>query len=85
MQLDHYLTVGLFSSISSFSEKAIESLNGFYVYALIDPRNEKVFYIGKGTGNRVFSHEIESGKSRDSEKKKIQRERTTDDFDKMTR
>ena len=59
-------------TITSFSEKAIESLAGFYVYALIDPRNEKVFYIGKGTGNRVFSHEIESGKSRESEKKKIQ-------------
>jgi len=59
-------------TITSFSEKALDSLNGFYVYALIDPRNEKVFYIGKGTGNRVFSHEIESGKSRESEKKKIQ-------------
>jgi hypothetical protein len=59
-------------TVTSFSEKAIESLNGFYVYALIDPRNEKVFYIGKGTGNRVFSHEIESGKSRESEKKKLQ-------------
>ena len=55
-----------------FSEKAIEALNGFYVYALVDPRNDKVFYIGKGTGNRVFSHEIESGKSRESEKKKLQ-------------
>ena len=30
-----------------FSEKAIEALNGFYVYALVDPRNDKVFYIGK--------------------------------------
>jgi hypothetical protein len=55
-----------------FSEKAIEALNGFYVYALVDPRNDKVFYVGKGTGNRVFSHEIESGKSRESEKKKLQ-------------
>ena len=55
-----------------FSEKAIEALNGFYVYALVDPRNDKVFYIGKGTGNRVFSHEIESGKSRESENKKLQ-------------
>lgn len=63
-----------------FSEKAIEALNGFYVYALIDPRNEKVFYIGKGTGNRVFSHEIESGKSRESEKKKLQRIREIEDL-----
>ena len=58
-------------SISCFSEKALDLLNGFYVYALIDPRNEKVFYIGKGTGNRVFSHEIESGKITKSEKAKL--------------
>ena len=59
-------------SIKFFSEKAIEHLNGFYVYALIDPRNNQVFYIGKGAGNRVFSHEIESGKSPKSEKAKLQ-------------
>lgn len=71
-QIIHLLEFQNSPTITSFSGKAIESLNGFYVYALIDPRNEKVFYIGKGTGNRVFSHEIESGKSRESEKKKIQ-------------
>ena len=60
-------------SIKFFSEKAIEHLNGFYVYALIDPRSNQVFYIGKGTGNRVFSHEIESGKSPKSEKAKLQK------------
>lgn len=60
-------------SIKQFSEKAIEQLNGFYVYALIDPRNNQVFYIGKGIGNRVFSHEIESGKSPQSEKAKLKR------------
>lgn len=59
--------------VSNFSEKSLDSLNGFYVYALIDPRDEKVFYIGKGTGNRVFSHEIESEKTNISEKLKIQK------------
>lgn len=27
-----------------------------YVYRLIDPRNVETFYVGKGTGNRVFAH-----------------------------
>lgn len=30
---------------------------GFYVYALIDPRDEKIFYVGKGIGGRVLKHE----------------------------
>ena len=58
------------TSVKGFSEKALGALNGYYVYALIDPRDNKVFYIGKGIGNRVFSHEIESGRLSDSEKKK---------------
>lgn len=59
--------------INTFSEKALDSLNGYYVYALVDPRDDKVFYIGKWIGNRVFSHEIESDKARKSEKKKLQK------------
>ncbi|NOS55745.1 MAG: GIY-YIG nuclease family protein [Cyclobacteriaceae bacterium] len=29
---------------------------GNYVYALRDPRDRKIFYVGKGKANRVFSH-----------------------------
>ncbi len=29
---------------------------GKYVYALIDPRDSKIFYVGQGTSNRVFDH-----------------------------
>lgn len=31
-------------------------MNIYYVYQLIDPRNNKPFYIGKGSGNRAYSH-----------------------------
>lgn len=29
---------------------------GHYVYALVDPRDGKVFYVGKGVGARVYQH-----------------------------
>ena len=38
-----------------FSHKVKEAL-GYYVYALVDPRNSRIFYIGKGKENRVFQH-----------------------------
>ena len=41
--------------VECFSQKTQEELKS-YVYILIDPRDNKIFYLGKGYGNRVFSH-----------------------------
>ena len=37
------------------SQSTIEKL-GYYVYLLSDPRTDKVFYVGKGVGNRINHH-----------------------------
>ncbi|WP_240738232.1 LEM-3-like GIY-YIG domain-containing protein [Deinococcus fonticola] len=37
---------------------------GFYVYLYIDPRNNKVFYVGKGQGGRVLAHLSQTGETR---------------------
>ena len=39
----------------TFSTPEIEALK-YYVYCLVDPRNNNIFYVGKGCGNRVFNH-----------------------------
>ena len=39
----------------SFSPNVRKEI-GHYVYLYIDPRDNTVFYIGKGQNNRVFDH-----------------------------
>lgn len=34
----------------------VESKLQYYVYALVDPRTDPIFYVGRGVGNRVFQH-----------------------------
>lgn len=37
----------------------------FYVYELIDPRNDAVFYVGKGKGLRAWVHEARARRGRE--------------------
>ena len=46
-----------------------EKLGPYYVYALIDPSNDEIFYVGKGTGQRLMDH-IDEDKEVESQKRK---------------
>lgn len=55
-------------SDSTLYELSKDKNKKFYVYCLVDPIDKNVFYIGKGTGNRIFAHEqFALGVIRDSE------------------
>jgi hypothetical protein len=41
--------------LQDFSPRTEEALK-YYVYLLVDPRDGKIFYVGKGKGDRVFAH-----------------------------
>ena len=55
-----------------FSDYVIEQLKA-YVYLLIDPRNDEIFYVGKGTGNRVFAHALDVLANEESAGDKLER------------
>jgi uncharacterized protein len=38
-----------------FSDEVCQKI-GNYIYRLVDPRNNETFYVGKGSGNRLFQH-----------------------------
>lgn len=40
----------------------------YYVYELVDPRNDEVFYVGKGKGYRIDHHEQEARRGKQSRK-----------------
>jgi len=45
---------------------------GHYVYALMDPRDEVIFYVGKGQGSRASAHMIEAS-SKEIQSRKVDR------------
>lgn len=47
-------------------------LKEYYVYLLMDPKDDSVFYIGKGTGKRAEAHMREARES-DSETRKLEK------------
>ena len=55
--------------MEEFNPQIFEDL-AFYVYALIDPsKNNEIFYIGKGTHNRVFQHQTDAHEELDESDK----------------
>ncbi len=37
-----------------------ERIGPYYVYILIDPRDDSIFYVGKGMGQRLLAHGYEA-------------------------
>ena len=53
-----------------FSQRTKEKL-GYYVYALVDPRHNEIFYVGKASANnRAFDH-LKSNKSESKKQSRI--------------
>jgi len=46
---------------------------GFYVYALVDPRDNQCFYIGKGKGRRCKAHVCEWRTGKGGNRRKLER------------
>ena len=58
------------AKIKKFSDSTLSVLNNgerrFYVYCLTDLKKDKILYIGKGSGNRIFEHE-QAARSQDGD------------------
>lgn len=56
-------------TMSQFSQKTKEELQ-YYVYVLVDPRTDKIFYVGKGIDDRIFAH-LDCAVKNDTESDKL--------------
>ncbi len=56
----------------NISQSTIEKLE-YYVYLLIDPRNNETFYVGKGCGKRIIQHVLGADGIEEKETDKIKR------------
>lgn len=55
-----------------FEPEKNSDLKPYYVYELVDPRYGRVFYVGKGIGERAIQHELEA-RNQSIETEKVQR------------
>ena len=67
--------------VDKFAASVLKELK-YYVYFYSDPETEEVFYVGKGKGNRVFSHLQDTNESKKVEYiKNLQRRRLKPNID----
>lgn len=57
--------------MGSFGEMIRHELEN-YVYALVDPDNGQIFYVGRGTGDRIFDH-VKEAKNTNLSTAKVER------------
>ncbi|MCG7623067.1 LEM-3-like GIY-YIG domain-containing protein [Epibacterium sp. Ofav1-8] len=68
---DRYFEENQLSKQVPYFENVLLDRIGHYVYALIDPCTDKIFYIGEGKGNRLYSHVIEEQVQKDAQSEKL--------------
>lgn len=53
---------------SPLPTEVADRIGPYYVYVLVDPRTDRIFYVGKGTGDRLLQHGREADLLADSQR-----------------